>query len=434
MTFNMIIAVIMIIAIVICLFKEVSNPGVVFASISIIAALLMGHSFREINGWIWDGFGWVGGTVFLMVFAVLYFGILHEANIFKLIVRVIMRLVGNNVTAVLIVTDLLSIATQMDGSGATTALCTIPPLKPIYEKMNIRREALMLIFTFGGGCMLLLPWAPGINEYMTYVGSDAYTAFSMLIPVLIFVLVLSVIACIIYAIVEKKHGAGMSKEAFEQMKIEIDESTKVDTSKKGIMIFDGVLTIAMVVSLLAGWTSANVVFALGLGILLLVNYKNADAQYDYIARQARTVANMTITMFGLAVFLGVCDGTGALNELTEYITAGVPESIIIHLPFIICMLALPLSVFLGSASAAILVPSVATLAAPLGIDPAAFMAVYFVSQISSINLCLFSATPYLALELADVKLIPHLKYSLAPCLIFGWLTTIFCAVIGLIPF
>ena len=36
------------------------------------------------------------------------------------------------------------------------------------------------------------------------------------------------------------------------------------------MIFDGVLTIAMVVSLLAGWTSANVVFALGLGIYCLL--------------------------------------------------------------------------------------------------------------------------------------------------------------------
>ena len=78
-----------------------------------------------------DSFGWVDGTVFLDGICSSYFGILHEANIFKLIVRVIMRLVGNSVTAVLIVTDLLSIATQMDGSGATTALCTIPPLGPI---------------------------------------------------------------------------------------------------------------------------------------------------------------------------------------------------------------------------------------------------------------------------------------------------------------
>lgn len=434
MTFNMVVASLMMVAIVVLLFKDIMNSGLVLGAVSLLSGLLMGYTFKELNGFIMEGFGYISGAVFLMVFAVLYFGILHDAGVFKLLVRVIMRLIGNNTTAVLAVSYLLSIATQLDGSGATTALCTLPPMKPIFTRMNIHRQALMLMFTLGSASVLFLPWAPGINENMAYIGSDAYTGFRLLIPVMIFCLVLGAIFCFIYSAIEKKNGAGMTAEEFEVMKDSIDKSTEVDTSKKGILIFDIIFTLIIVATMLAGFTTANVAFAIGLAIMMVVNYRTADDRSAYMGRQARAVASMSVTMFGLAVFLGVVRGSGCMNDLANYLIGGLGGDILIHIPFILCLLAVPLQIILGSTVSAVIIPAVAAVTAPLGVDSVSFMAAYFASQVSSVTLCFFSATPYLALELADVKMTDHLKYSLLPCMLFSILTAIFCVLIGLIPF
>lgn len=433
MTFNMIVTICMFIVIVVLLFKEVANPGIIFACVALVGGLIMGCSFRDLNGMIWDGFSWVGGSVFLMVFAVAYFGILHEAGVFKLLVRGIMRLLGTNITAVMIVTNLLSIGTQLDGSGATTCLCTLPPMRPVAEKFKIRPEAILLVFTFGSGSMLLLPWMPGFEQCMAYVGSDAYTGFRLALIPFIGGIVLSLAACIVIAAMERKHGAGISKEEFALLKKEIDESTKVDGKNKAVMIFDIVFTLALIVTMLAGWTNANVCFGIGLLIMMAINFKNKDARDAYIAKQARPIANIAITMFGLAAFLGVTDATGAMNELAVFLTSGMSDSMLRHLPFITCILGLPLEIFIGNASSAIIIPAVAGLVAPLGIDPAAYMASYFASIICSINLCLFCATPYLALELSGARMKRWVKYAVLPCFIHSIIMALLCVLSGLIP-
>lgn len=73
MTLNMIVAIVMVVAIVVLLLKEVTNAGISFAVVSIIGALIMGYTFRDINKMITSGFGIIGPVVFLMVFAILYF-------------------------------------------------------------------------------------------------------------------------------------------------------------------------------------------------------------------------------------------------------------------------------------------------------------------------------------------------------------------------
>lgn len=437
MTLNMIVAIIMVIAIVILLLKGVTNPGILFAFVSIIGALIMGYSFRDLSGFLKTGFGIIGPVVFLMVFAILYFQILDEANVFKLLTRWIMKHVGNNVIAVTVVTDILSMVTILEGSGATCALCTIPPLRPVYEKMNIRREALMLVFTFGGGALLFMPWCPAINEQMAYVGSTSMVGFNMLIPVMVFCIVLSLIVAVVVGVLEQRHAGKLSEEEFAEVKKSIDEATKVDEGdekKHKLMIFDVIFTLVLVASLFSGFTNPNIIFALGLAVLLIVNFGSNKEQGAYLRRQSGRIIGIVVTMFGLAVYLGVANGTGAFNDLAKFLTSGVSNDILIHLPLIICLCVVPLQIFLGNASPAIIVPAIAGLVQPLGVDPIAFMALYFAGHTVSTNLCLFSATPYLALELAGVDIKSQLKFSTIPCILYSWAIVFFGAAIGLIPF
>ena len=174
MTWNSIITLIMMVLIIILLFRGVSCPGVIFSTVPIIASLFMGFSPAQINGFIGEGLKAISGTLFLMVFAVLYFGLLHEAGVFQALIRLVMRFLGNSVAGTMWVTALISVLTQLDGSGATTAICTIPTMRPVYEKQRISCEALLLIETLASGILCLLPWAPGLCEAAAYVNVDVY--------------------------------------------------------------------------------------------------------------------------------------------------------------------------------------------------------------------------------------------------------------------
>ena len=223
MTWNTIVTLIMLVVIIVLLFKNVANTGVVMTGVPIIAALLMGCSLNEINGFISDGLSSVRNTLFLMVFAILFFGILQEAGVFDAIIKFIMRFLGNSVLGTCLITALIGMASGLSGSGATTALCTIPTVRPLFEKQKIRREAILLIETLASGVLCLMPWAPGINEASAYVDLDVYEVFTRIRPLVVCSVIGVLIVAVLTSIVEKKHGAGMTNEEFAQLKQDISK-------------------------------------------------------------------------------------------------------------------------------------------------------------------------------------------------------------------
>ncbi len=436
MSVNVIITLIMLLAIIVLIFKAPASPGVIMTGVPIIAAVCMGFSLSEINGFISKGLQSVGGTLFLMVFAVLYFGILTEAGVFKALIKFIMRFLGNSVLGTLLVTAVLAMGSALSGSGATTALCTIPTMRPVFEKQKIRMTALLLMETIGSGVICLMPWAPGINEASAYIGVNVYDVFLYLRPLVIFCIIAVLLLCIPVAILEKKRGAGMTKEEFEAMKKELDQVLELPLGK-GVAIFDGVFTIALLVALLAGLVSSNVGFAFGYVVLLMVNYHSSKERGEYLKRYSGQALNMAFTMLGVAVLVGVNSGSGALNELAnEIVTATGGGGILAHLPIILCILSLPLSITIGGTKNSVILPAVIPIimSLNLGFSEVQILGAVFATGVISANLNLFNAAPYLALSLAGgVEMKDHLKYSLLPVYGFSLVMIVFMVVTGMLP-
>lgn len=436
MSANVLITLIMLLAIIVLIFKAPASPGVIMTGVPIIAAACMGFSLAEINGFISDGLKSVSGTLFLMVFAVLYFGILTEAGVFKALIKFIMRFLGNSVLGSMLVTAVIAMASQLSGSGATCALCTLPTMRPVFEKQKIRMTALLLIQTLGSGVICLMPWAPGINEAATYVGVDVYDVFLFIRPLVIFCIIMVLAICIPVAIIEKRHGAGMTSEEFEAMKKELNQNLELPLGK-GVAIFDGVFTILLLVALLAGWVSSNLGFAFGYVVLLMVNYRSAKERGEYLKRYSGQALNMAFTMLGVAVLVGVNNGTGALNELANDIAAASGGGgILAHLPIILCFLSLPLSITIGGTKNSVILPAVIpiVMSLNLGYTEVQILGAVFATGVISANLNLFNASPYLALSLAGgVEMKDHLKYSLLPVYGFSVLMIVFMVVTGMLP-
>jgi len=432
MTANMAIVLAMMVVIIALLLKGVSAPGTIFMLAPIAACFLMGFTPKEINGFIGDGLKSVGGTLFLMVTAVLYFGILHEAGVFNALVRFVMRFLGKSVLAAMVMTALVSFLTQLDGSGATTALCTIPAMRPIYERQNIRRETLLLIESLASGIFCLLPWAPGLVEACSYVGVEVYDVFRFLLPAIVFSCVLLLVLCVPLSIVEQRRGAGLSGEEFARLKQSLHEALTFPLGR-GRAVFDGLFTLAIMVLLLAGLAPSNVTFGFGLAVLLLVNFPAVKDQGEYMKRQAPLALSMAYTMLGVAVLVGVNNGTGALGELARWLSGGMSSGLLAHLPLLLCLLSMPLSITLSNAKNSMVVPAVIPLAAQFGFEPVQLVAVIFSTGVISANLNLFNASPYLALGLAGVEMKDHLKYSLLPVYGFSLCMTAFFVITGALP-
>lgn len=425
----------MLLAIIVLIFKSPASPGVIMTGVPIIAALLMGFSLKDVNGFIGNGLKSVSGTLFLMVFAVLYFGILTEAGIFKALIKFIMRFLGNSILGSMLVTAVLAMASQLSGSGATCALCTLPTMRPVFEKQKIRMPALLLIQSIASGVICLMPWAPGINEASSYVGVDVYDVFLFLRPLIIFSIICVLLLCIPVSIIEKKKGAGMSQAEFDQLKKELNQPLELPFGK-GVAIFDGVFTVILLVALLAGKVSSNLGFAFGYVVLLMVNYHSAKERGEYLKRNSSQAMNMAFTMLGVAVLVGVNQGTEALNELANLIAGTSNAGLLAHLPFVLCILSMLLSITIGGTKNSVVLPAIVPIVTSLnlGFTPVQVMGAVFATGVISANLNLFNASPYLALSLAGgVEMKDHLKYSLVPIYGFSLLMLAFMVVTGMLP-
>lgn len=431
MTWNATVTIVMLVVIIVLLFKNVANTGVIMTGVPIIAALIMGFSLNDINGFIGDGLSSVRNTMYLMVFAILFFGILQEAGVFDAIIKFIIKFLGNNVLGTVLITGVIGMAAGLSGSGATTALCTIPTVRPLYEKQNIRREALLLIETLASGVLCLMPWAPGINEASAYVNLDINDVFNRIRPLVIASIIGVLLLCVIVAIVEKKHGAGMSDEEFEEVKKEMSKPLDFKCGKT-VAIIDGLAALLIIVLLLIGKLKTNVGFALGLVILLFINFRTKEAKTEYFKKKAGMCFNMVFTMLGVACIVGVNNGANGLGDLANMLANSSFSGIIPHLPFILCLLSLPLSITISGSKNSVVVPAVVAMVSSYGMGAIDVMPAVFACGVISANLNLYNAAPYLALGLAGVEMKDHLKYSLLPAYLFSLAMVAFMVITGIV--
>ncbi len=127
-----------IIAIVVTLFKSKTLPSIAFILFPSVLALILVlggyYNFEGVASLIKEGFKSTGPTAALFVFSVLFFGIMTDAGMFDVIIGQLMKLVGDNVIGVTVMTAVIAMIAHMDGAGAATFLIVIPAMLPVYKK------------------------------------------------------------------------------------------------------------------------------------------------------------------------------------------------------------------------------------------------------------------------------------------------------------
>ncbi|MDE5909008.1 MAG: hypothetical protein K2H52_09770 [Lachnospiraceae bacterium] len=419
--------------VVLLLTGKVSLPPI-FIIVPVGVCLFLGFSFRDISSFIGTGLQSVLNTVVLFTFAMIYFSILNDVGMFDFIFSKIMRFLGNKVELVMWITCLIATISHLDGSGAITMLVTIPMMLPVYKKMKIRPEALLLLASVCSGAMNMTPWCSSVLRLTSATGVEPLDLWRYVLPLQMICLVLSYLAVIPLARLERRHGAGMTNEEFEILKQNLNKPVKLKVSKK-IIYFDMILTILLIAVMLTGFLNVNLAFMLALAIAIVVNFPDPGEQTKKIKEFGGIVLNMIMIILAIGVLIGVLTDSGMLGSMVDTLIAVIPEELGEHLTGIVSTVSVPLSILLGSDTVYMAVaPLLSNVVTLFGASVMQLDAALLVGACLSANLCLVGPTPYLALGLANVEMSSNLKYCFPWVLGISLISTICAGVLGIIPF
>ena len=422
----------MIIAIVFLLLKGKMSPIVVLAVIPSIAALVLGYDPITIAGFIKKGISTTTSNGILFIFSVIYFGVLSDTGLFDVIVNWLVKKAGSNVIAVTIATAIIATIAHLDGTTATTVLITIPSLYPVYKRMNIDARILLCLTGACMGVMNLLPWGGPTARAATVLAMDANELWHMLIPVQIAGLVVNIVLAILLGMYAVKHGAGVGKGV--EVSSDVKDSDTSLTKSTPFLIFNLILTIAVIAILSKGLATSYVVFLVALCILMAVNYPNQKLQDKLVKKHAPAALIISATLFAAGAMVGVFDGTGMLEAMANAIMSVIPETLGKYIHIIFGLLALPLGLCIGTDAYFYgIMPLVIHVGETYGVAPlSTAMAMLIGKNIALMVSPLVPAT-FLAIGLTNTELKDHMKFSIPPYYAVSVLMLIFGIIVQIIP-
>ena len=425
-----------VIAVIVLLLRNVTVPALAFVGVSTITAAILvatgAFTLDEMAGFIKEGVKGVHGTAILFIFSVLFFGVMTDAGMFDKIIGVLMKKVGNNVIGVALMTCLIAIIGHLDGGGASTFLITIPAMLPVYKRLHMRRETLLLICVTSMGVMNLLPWGGPTMRAASVLGVEPNDLWSQIVPMQVVGLVLAVGTAIFWGFQEKKRIAKLGDAAVEDAGKYDDsdsEEKNNELARPKNFIFNVVLTLAVIIVLVMDIFPSYYVFMVGCALGILVNYRGKKLQNSIIKSHAASGLTMASTIMCAGVFLGVLSKSGIMEKMAIMMAGVIPASMGKFLPVIIGVLSVPLALLFDTDSYFYgLLPVLISVGNQFGVNPAHIAIAMVVCRNCATFISPVAPATYLGIGLAGVEIKDHIKY----CFGWQWGVSLICLVAGLI--
>lgn len=124
-------------------------------------------------------------TAALLMFAIIYFGLMIDVGLFDPLVKFILRKLGNDPAKVVLGTAILAAAVSLDGDGSTTFILTTAAMLPVYLRLKMSPVVLTCVAGLANGTMNILPWGGPTARAATALNIDVNDVFVPMIPSLI---------------------------------------------------------------------------------------------------------------------------------------------------------------------------------------------------------------------------------------------------------
>lgn len=413
------------------LLKGKTHPIVAMTLIPIVGAVLTGAGVAEISGYYLDGLDRVMNVVVMFIFAIIYFGILSDVGLFEPVITALIRATRGTPLLVTLGTAAIAIVAHLDGSGSTTFLLTIPALLPLYEAMNISRYVLLTIVALSASVMNMLPWGGPVGRASSVIGPSPNEIWTHLLPVQGVAIVLVFIVAAMFGLVEsRRSGAGqaagtvnVSAIAEDFARTQQEERSKLKfTQRTGAWVswVNALITVALIGVLVSGLASPAPTFLAGTALLLVLNFASLEDQSDVLRRHAPTALSMAGVILAAAMFLGILDGTGMLEQIALSLIAVLPEAVGPYIHIIVGLLGVPLDLATSTdAYYFSVLPIVQQTAEAFGVSGMGAASAMIVGNVIGTFVSPFSPALWLALGLARGEMGKYIRLAFPVCWAFS---------------
>jgi CitMHS family citrate-Mg2+:H+ or citrate-Ca2+:H+ symporter len=195
------------------------------------------------------------------------------------------------------------------------------------------------------------------------------------------------------------------------------------------------LTVAVMAALVVGLVPPAVAFMTGTAIALLINYPGFTQQRERVDAHAKAALMMAAILLAAGTFTGVMTGTGALKALAQTAVAHLPGNPGSHIPFILSLIAMPLSLLFDPDSFYFgVMPVIAEMYARLGGQPVHVAQAALVGQMTA-GFPVSPLTPatFLVSGLAGIELSAHQRFTFPFLYAASLLMALACVAFGLFP-
>lgn len=138
-----------------------------------------------IGDMVMDSMKSMTSTAALLMFAIIYFGLMIDVGLFDPLVKFILRKLGNDPAKVVLGTAILAAAVSLDGDGSTTFILTTAAMLPVYLRLKMSPVVLTCVAGLANGTMNILPWGGPTARAATALHLDVNDVFVPMVPSLI---------------------------------------------------------------------------------------------------------------------------------------------------------------------------------------------------------------------------------------------------------
>jgi CitMHS family citrate-Mg2+:H+ or citrate-Ca2+:H+ symporter len=419
-----------------------TSPLAALIVVPVVAALLAGLG-PTIPGDIVAGIAKIAPVAGMFVFAILFFGIMTDVGLLAPLVSLVIRMVGERPTRIAVGTALLALVIHLDGSGAVCFLVTIPALRPLYDRLGMDRRVLACTASMAAG-VNFLPWTGPTLRAAAALKVPVATLFTPMIGVqgagLAFVFAAS---WWLGHREEMRLAAGASQSSQpitprEPAALSVSGQTDAETARlrrPQLFPVNVILTLAVVSVMIAGVMEPVVIFMIGTAAALLINYPDAAEQRARIDAHARAAFLMAGILLAAGAFTGIMTGSGMIGAMADAGARHVPDALGSHLPVIVGVLAMPLSLLFDPDSFYFgVLPVIARVAESFGIPGITIGRAALLGQMTT-GFPISPLTPatFLVAGLSGIELGAHQRFAI-PWLFGASLVMVLTAVlIGVLP-
>jgi CitMHS family citrate-Mg2+:H+ or citrate-Ca2+:H+ symporter len=376
-------------------------------------------------------------TGVMLLFAILYFGLMIDVGLFDPLIKSIVRIVHGDPLRICLGTAVLTLIVALDGDGTTTYMITVSALLPLYRhmKMDIRIMACLIMMSVG--VMNIVPWGGPTTRAALALGVDVRELFVSLIPAMATTAVWVLVVAWMFGLRERKRLAALPEEAVDEDasgdEIIREQLDGEDHRRPRLFWFNLGLTLTLLGFLMAASIPLVILFMGAFAIAATVNYPNLQLQKDRVAAHAGNAMATVSLVFAAGIFTGILSGTKMVDAMAGSVIAVIPPELGPYMAPITALLSMPFTFLISNDAFYFgMLPVLAKTAAEYGLTPMEIARASLVGQQIHLLSPLVAST-YLLVGMSGLELADHQKFMFRWAVIACFVFLATCLLLGLFP-